>query len=56
MGMGMRMNFENPMNMNMSTEMTFKNEYGCEYSYTRPEFAQRPSLLVSCEPYVLYLN
>ena len=36
MGMDTGIDFENPMDMSMSMGMTFKNRYGCEYSYTRP--------------------
>ena len=44
MSMGMEIDFENPMGMGMNMRMTFENEYRCEYSYTRPESAPRPSL------------
>jgi len=38
MGMGMGINFENPigMGMGMSMGMIFENGYRCGYSYTRP--------------------
>jgi len=36
MGMGMWIDFENPMDMGMSMGMTFENGYECRYNYTRP--------------------
>jgi len=44
MGMGMGIDFENPMRMVMGMGITFENGNGCRYSYTRPEPASRPSL------------
>ena len=44
MGMGMEIYFENPMVMGVGMGITFENGYGCEYNYTRPESAPRPSL------------
>jgi len=49
MGMGMGLNFENPMGMGMGMGMIFENRYGCGYSYTRPKPAQHPSLPVRRE-------
>jgi len=43
-GMGMRIDFESPMDIGISMWMTFQNGYGCRYSYTCPELIPRPSL------------
>ena len=45
MGMGMGIDFENPMGMGTDIGMTFENGYGCRYSYTCPEPAPCPSLV-----------
>ena len=47
MGIGMRIDFENPMDIGMNMGMTFENKYGWGYSYTRPELASRSSLIDS---------
>ena len=43
MGMGMRIDFANPMGMGYGYGMIFENGYGCGYSSTRPVPAPRPS-------------
>jgi len=35
-GMGMGIDFENPMGIGMDIGMTFENGYGCRYNYTAP--------------------
>ena len=45
MGIGMGIDFKNPMGVSMGMGMIFENGYGCGYNYTRPEPAPRSSLL-----------
>ena len=46
MGLGMGIDFENPMGMGVEIGITFENEYGYGYSYTRPTLISiRPSYL-----------
>lgn len=44
MGMGIRIDSENPMSMGVDMWMTFEDGYGCGYSTTIPVLAACPSL------------